>query len=220
PGRGEARRILLPCLRSYPDQRARQQGRQALSHRSRDGRDCRRSHRQQDGARLPPQASEPRPRGAARTMSRSALRISGDAINRNNFDEFLMTDDVLSVLLDPIYLRLQDVAVPVGAAGSEYILFVSYTDGHTRARVETFRGPKMADVWRRGTARLRKVAARTPDDIHWLRIDSVDEMRQNDWRTLQRQLTQVKPNYCRQGISLAPTCRHAFLETEINANAM
>lgn len=153
-------------------------------------------------------------------MSRSALRISGDAINRNNFDEFLMTDDVLSVLLDPIYLRLQDVAVPVGAAGSEYILFFSYTDGHTRARVETFRGQKLADAWRRGTARLRKVAARNPDAIHWLRIDIVDEMRQNDWGTLKRQLTQVKRNYCRQGISLDPNCRHAFLETEINANAM
>jgi len=153
-------------------------------------------------------------------MSRSALRISGDAINRNNFDEFLMTDDVLSVLLDPIYLRLQDVAVPVGAAGSEYILFFSYTDGHTRARVETFRGQTLADAWCRGTARLRKVAARNPDAIHWLRIDIVDEMRQNDWGTLKRQLTQVKRNYCRQGISLDPNCRHAFLETEINANAM
>ncbi len=153
-------------------------------------------------------------------MSRGALRSGAEAARCHEFNEYHMTDDVISVLLDPIFLRLQDVAVPVGEAGSEYILFFSYTDSHTRARVETFRGQTLADAWRRGTARLRKVAARNPDAIRWLRIDIVDEMRQNDWGTLKRQLTQVKRNYCRQGISLDPNCRHAFLETEINANAM
>lgn len=131
-----------------------------------------------------------------------------------------MTDDVVFALLHPIYARLQDVAVPVGEAGSEYIFFFSYTDGRSRARVETFRGLTFADAWQRGIVRLRKLVAKNPDILRWLRVDIVDEMRKSDWGTLKRQLTQVKRNYCRQGISLDPSCRHAFLETEINANAM
>ena len=131
-----------------------------------------------------------------------------------------MTDDKISELLHPIFLRLQEVAVPVGPVGSEYILFFSYTDGRTRARVETFRGSTLADAWRRGIVRLRRQVTRNPRVIRWLRVDLVDAMRQNDWGTLKRQLVDVKRNYCRQGISLDPGCRHAFLETEINANAM
>ncbi|MFO2465578.1 hypothetical protein OOJ96_18045 [Pseudomonas sp. 15FMM2] len=131
-----------------------------------------------------------------------------------------MTDDVVSALLHPIYVRLQETAVPAGGAGSEYILFFSYTDGRNRARVETFRGPTFADAWHRGLARLRKVVAKHPDMIRWLRVDTVDEMRRSNWAELKRQLTEVKRNYCRQGISLDRNCRHAFLETEINANAM
>lgn len=153
-------------------------------------------------------------------MSRAALRPGVNTARLGDANEFDMADGVLSVLLNPIYCRLQDIAVPVGNAGSEYILFFSYTDGRARARVETFRGQMLADAWRRGTSRLRKVVTRNPDAIRWLRIDIVDEMRQNDWGTLKRQLIQVKRNYCRQGISLDPNCRHAFLETEINANAM
>lgn len=153
-------------------------------------------------------------------MSGAASRCGMGTASRDDSNEFDMTDDMISVLLHPIYLRLQDAAVPVGEAGSEYILFFSYTDGRSRARVETFRGQTLADAWCRGAARLRKLVAKNPDIIRWLRVDIIDGMRQNDWGTLKRQLTQVKRNYCRQGISLDPGCRHAFLETEINANAM
>lgn len=119
-----------------------------------------------------------------------------------------------------MFLRLKDAAVPVGPAGSEYVLFFSFTDGTTRARVETFRASTLAAAWRRGVARMRRQAMRNPDSVRWLRVDIVDGVRQTEWGTLKRLLTDVKRNYCRQGISLDPEFRHAFLETEINANAM
>jgi len=131
-----------------------------------------------------------------------------------------MPNALISALTEPIYARLKAAAVPVGGPGSEYILFFSYTDTRTRARVETFRGSTLADVWRRGTARLRSAMRKNRDAIHWLRVDLVDGMRENEWGRLKQQLTQVKRNYCRQGIALDANCRHAFLETEINANAM
>ncbi|ALR20660.1 MULTISPECIES: CapA family protein [Sphingobium] len=131
-----------------------------------------------------------------------------------------MTDNPISLLMQSVYDRLKEAAVPVGQAGSEYILFFSFTDTHKRARVETYRGSTFDDAWRRGVSRLDRITRKNPNTIRWLRVDLIDGIRHNDWGTLKQQLTQVKRNYCRQGISLDPNCRHAFLETEINANAM
>src|SRR5690606_14008548 len=72
----------------------------------------------------------------------------------------------------------------------------------------------------RGLVQLRKLLGEDAAAVRWLRVDIVDGMRKRNWGTLRQQLTQVKRNYCRQGLSLDPNCRHAFLETEINANAM
>jgi len=140
--------------------------------------------------------------------------------SRAKSDETGMTDTPISLLMQSVYDRLKKAAVPVGQTGSEYILFFSYTDTRKRARVEIYRGSTFDDAWRRGVSRLDRVTRKNPDTIRWLRIDLVDGVRHNDWKTLKQQLTQVKRNYCRQGISLDSGFRHAFLETEINANAM
>ncbi|MGK2286252.1 hypothetical protein [Pedomonas sp. V897] len=131
-----------------------------------------------------------------------------------------MKNDVILTVLPKLYTCLQKVAVPAGGEGGEYILFVSCTDGKGRARVQTFRGETLAAAWRQATERLRRIVRETPDLARWLRVDVVDAMRKSDWGTLKKLLTQVKRNYCRQGLSLDAHGRHAFLETEINANAM
>lgn len=131
----------------------------------------------------------------------------------------MKNNQILSSLIQT-YSRLKDVAAPVGDAGSEYIVFISYTDGTTRARVHTFRGKTIAEAWRKVTARVRKIQNDKPYALRWLRVDVVENMRKADWGTLKELPTQVKRNYCRQGIALDADCRHAFLETEINANAM
>lgn len=132
----------------------------------------------------------------------------------------LVTNDAISELLQPIYEHVEKVALPVGPPGAEYMMFFSYTDGNSRARVRSFRGATLEQVWQRATAQLRKLQGKDAAGIRWLRVDIVDSMRPSSWAALRRQLTQVKRNYFRYGLSLDAECRHAFLETEINANAV
>lgn len=132
----------------------------------------------------------------------------------------VMKDDQMLAMLPKIHACLEEAAVPSGEAGSEFILFVSHTDGRSRAHVQTFRGDSLAAAWHQVTAYLHEVAGDQPELLRWVRVDAVDELRKVDWATLRQMLTQVKRNYCRQGLSLDARCGHAFLETEINANAM
>ncbi|MGV2979872.1 hypothetical protein ACERNI_06650 [Camelimonas sp. ID_303_24] len=54
----------------------------------------------------------------------------------------------------------------------------------------------------------------------WLRVDWVERAEKLTWNALEARLRKVKRNYFRFGISLDGAFRHAFLETELNANAM
>lgn len=131
-----------------------------------------------------------------------------------------MSQIPLHRILAPVYSHLEKTAVPVGGVGSEYVLFASWTEGEKRARVQTFRGSTLAQAWTRATTRMRKMIGPFAGKVRWIRIDVVNDKRQLDWENLGKLLTQVKRNYCRQGISLDHNFRYAFLEQEINANAM
>lgn len=53
-----------------------------------------------------------------------------------------------------------------------------------------------------------------------MRVDWIDAARSISWRELSEQLPFIKRNYFRLGLSLDSGFTHAFLETELNANAM
>lgn len=123
----------------------------------------------------------------------------------------------------PARLRLASLAAraaaaaPVRLAGErQVVLFLSFTDGSRRARV--LRGTGVD-----GSAAWNDAAARLPDDIgalRYLRLDIVTAVNATDWATVRAQLGRTKRNYYRLGVALDPAFRHAFLETELNANAM
>lgn len=108
-------------------------------------------------------------------------------------------------------------ATPVPLDGErQVVLFLSFTDGSHRARVLRGAG---AD----GTAAWNDAAARLPDEdaaLRYLRLDIVSAVNATDWAAVHAQLGRTKRNYYRLGIALDPVLRHAFLETELNANAM
>ncbi|MDO9369433.1 MAG: Mur ligase family protein [Sphingopyxis sp.] len=93
-----------------------------------------------------------------------------------------------------------------------HILFVSATDGTKRAEVTTIVAPTIDDAW----VRVADIA----NDGGWLRIDCVDAVERTQWKTLEARLKETKRGYFRLGISFDPNFDHAFLETELNANAM
>lgn len=111
---------------------------------------------------------------------------------------------------------MPDTAPVITNGARRFILFVSHTDGAARADVFTIAGATAEDAWTRAEAEL----ASRVTDVRWLRVDRVDAVERSSWGALRARLKDIKRNYFRLGISLDPDFEHAFLETEINANAM
>ena len=111
---------------------------------------------------------------------------------------------------------MHDIAPIVTKGAKRFVLFVSFTDATRRAEVFTVTGTTASDAWEQAAAEL----ARREADGCWLRVDWVDAVERSSWGVLRVRLKDIKRNYFRLGISLDADFEHAFLETEINANAM
>ena len=100
------------------------------------------------------------------------------------------------------------------------VLFLSASDGHARAHVvhaaeETFDQAWAALLLRAGALlRRHRLCGR------WLRIDWVSHAAATSWGDLEAQLSTVKRNYFRNGLALDAAFDMAFLEQELNGNAM
>jgi len=111
---------------------------------------------------------------------------------------------------------LQDIAPVVIEGEPRFVLFFSFTDGKSRAIVQTAVGATVEEAWRLGIKQVVECGVA----VHWLRIDWVDAVERKTWKALRTEFGKIKRNYFRLGISLDPAFAHAFLETELNANAM
>ncbi|UIJ44853.1 glutamate ligase [Sphingomonas cannabina] len=95
------------------------------------------------------------------------------------------------------------------------VLFFSFTDGSGRATTFSVGGPDADAAWAVGAERLRERG-----DARWLRVDWVNAAERTCWKDLRTRLARTKRNYFRLGIALDARFECAFLETELNANAM
>ncbi|WP_317153187.1 Mur ligase family protein [Sphingopyxis indica] len=109
-----------------------------------------------------------------------------------------------------------DISPVVTGGAKRVIVFLSWTDGTQRATVRTVAGADADDAWRRVEAELTAEGA----DARWLRVEWVDAVERTTWGALRERLKDIKRNYFRLGISLDAAFGQAFLETELNANAM
>ncbi|MCX8995495.1 Mur ligase family protein [Rhizobiaceae bacterium BDR2-2] len=99
-------------------------------------------------------------------------------------------------------------------------LFFSVSDGEKRAQVVHASGFPFEAVWQKACLQLREIMAREGLTGKWLRIDWVEDVEAVTWKELRRRLTKIKRNYFRHGLALDPELRIAFLEQELNGNAM
>src|SRR5690606_26560859 len=89
-----------------------------------------------------------------------------------------------------------------------------------RARVVNGSGASFDAAWQKAADALREMVARDRLDGRWLRADWVEEIRPTTWGTLKNLLQNVKRNYFRYGLALDRDLNVAFLEQELNGNAM
>ncbi|WGL16535.1 CapA family protein [Microbulbifer bruguierae] len=101
-----------------------------------------------------------------------------------------------------------------------YTLFFSISDGKQRARVCHARGGDFASLWQSLASSVRKQLKNAQMPARWLRIDWVTHSQILTWRALQQRFEHTKRGYFRYGLALDEDWSLAFLEQELNGNAM
>lgn len=104
-------------------------------------------------------------------------------------------------------------------SAKDLVVFFSFTNALERATVVQFSGSSLSEIWKKFADWQQRKFKSSPN-IRWLRIDWVTKSLPMAWGECIQTMQSVKRNYFRYGISLDTTFKHAFLEQEINANAM
>lgn len=107
-----------------------------------------------------------------------------------------------------------------GPVDAGYAVFFSASDGRERACVVHAVAPDFDAAWREGVVRLQRQLARRKLAVEWLRIDWVTAVENTTWAALHQRLAVTRRNYFRYGIAFDAGLETAFLEQELNANAM
>ncbi|UUP19754.1 hypothetical protein [Nitratireductor thuwali] len=126
----------------------------------------------------------------------------------------------LTQLLARLRPTVQQEAAALPEPFPGYVLFFSISDGKKQAKVVTATGTDFAGTWKQGAGRARRAAAAERMVPRWVRVDWVESVEPVTWRELRERLRRTKRNYFRNGLSLDRQFKTAFLETELNANAM
>lgn len=124
----------------------------------------------------------------------------------------------LSALLAQAYPLAE--ARLTGAPAARCTLFFSVTDGLRRARVYRGAGPTFQQAWLAGATLCQRATQQEKLAIRWLRVDWATSVEALTWQALAARLAVTKRNYFRFGLALDADLEFAFLEQELNANAM
>lgn len=118
-----------------------------------------------------------------------------------------------------IYRILDDLAsriTPLPQPYPRYVMFISSTEGKSRAQVRTITATSLIDLREKleGKEYTRLLAARH------VRLDWVTDVRALSFGAYKALLLKVKRNYCRKGLSLDADFGEAVTEGELNGSAL
>lgn len=99
-------------------------------------------------------------------------------------------------------------------------LFFSVSDRKERAHVVHVSGESFEKAWNQGIIKLRRLLDKHKLKQGWLRVDWVTHVEATNWDDLNKRLQGTKRNYFRYGLAFDHALEQAFLEQELNANAM
>lgn len=126
----------------------------------------------------------------------------------------------LSELLVQARQHALEKAAPLPTPYPPHTIFLSVSDGSQRARVVHASDTTFDGAWKTAAARCQRLVQREGLQARWLRVDWPTSATRRDWKTLKEILKKTKRNYFRFGLALDNHLKHAFLEQELNANAM
>ncbi len=126
----------------------------------------------------------------------------------------------LSQLLEKLRPALQERIAALPSPWPRHTLFLSLCDGRRRAVVVHASGADFDELWSQLSAACQQLAARRKLSVRWLRADWVTAVQPLTWQTLRGSLKVFKRNYFRYGLALDAQFQRAFVEGELNGNAM
>ncbi|WP_444935356.1 CapA family protein [Microbulbifer sp. JMSA004] len=101
-----------------------------------------------------------------------------------------------------------------------YTIFFSVSDAKQRAIVRHATANSFKDVWQKLATSIQKATKSNKMKPCWLRVDWVTRKSIMTIAGLEEVLAETKRSYFRFGLALDENCQIAFLEQELNANAM
>ena len=134
------------------------------------------------------------------------------------FDQYMSKS--LSQLLEKKRPALAQNITALPSPWPVYTLFLSFSDGRRRASVVHASGSDFDALWDELCAACQRLAARRNMQVRWLRSDWVTQAQPLTWKTLKGSLKAFKRNYFRYGLAMDANFQNAFLEGELNGNAM
>src|SRR5690625_3225502 len=126
----------------------------------------------------------------------------------------------LSTLLWTLRPKVAERIQPLAEPWPAYALFFSLSDGTSRARVIHASGDDFDTVWSRLARQAQTLVMKEKLHVDRLRADWVTGAQRLDLNAFKKLLTSFKRNYFRCGLALDDELQVAFLEQELNANAM
>lgn len=102
----------------------------------------------------------------------------------------------------------------------QYIIFLSIGNSQIRARVFTEKDKDFQKAFQRIKQKAIQLVQKNNMNPEWLKIDVVSEIKRISFIQLENIIAKTRKNYFRYGIAFDPEFRLAFLEQEINGNAM
>lgn len=100
----------------------------------------------------------------------------------------------------------------------KFIVFLSASDGKTRAHVRNGVGNTLENAWRNAVNQLKKMVKQQKMQPKWVKVDLVQDIQTFTYPDFINHVTSIKRNYFREGIAFDPIFNLAFLEQEVNGN--
>lgn len=127
--------------------------------------------------------------------------------------------DLLARMKPAVAERLAQVP-PLSGPCPSVVLFFSLGMDQQRAQVMTVSGADWEAAWQQGTRAAQQWARKSSAEVTSLRVDWVASVQTSSWTQLHQHLSATKRFYFRFGLALDAGFEQAYLEQELNANAM
>ncbi len=100
----------------------------------------------------------------------------------------------------------------------KYILFISISDGISRAHVCKGIGNSLDSSWKSALSVMNRITKDLQISPIWIKADIVKEIKEYEYNEFIDYVSHIKTNYFREGIAFDKMFNTAFLEQEVNAN--